>query len=142
MEKGDNPCQTWTRLLIDHSQAFVFRSLQLSSHIISLKAQMVQASASFLKKLSDPRVRSDWFEQFDLALANREERSFDPLVLYSCHLVQRQTKGIFVKAEGFFEIADDDPDMMDLFQHSIPLIGGIFLRTLPAIGPRAGCVAR
>src|SRR5262245_23088065 len=103
---------------------------------------MVQAATSFLKKLRDPRVRSDRFKQFNFALANREKRSFDSLVLYSCHLVQRQTERVFVEAKSFFEIADHDPDMVDLFQHSVPLIRGIFLRTLPVAGPRAGCVAK
>ena len=57
MEKGNDPRQAWTRLLVNHAYALIFRALQLSAHDVGLKTQVVQTSPFFLEKLGElPRV--------------------------------------------------------------------------------------
>src|ERR1043166_4842053 len=82
MNEGDETALgTDPRCLVDQTHALCLKFCQRSLNIIDLNRDVMYSAAAFFEELADRRVVARRFEQLHAALAQRQHRNADLLVL-------------------------------------------------------------
>lgn len=104
---------TGAGILGDQLNAAVTERRKGSSDIVDFQANVVQSPARFGQIAGDATVWRSGGDQFDFAVANRQEGDIDRFAGVVFDTGQLKAERIAPEFEGFADIRDDDGDMID-----------------------------
>ena len=87
---------------------------ELGVDVVGLEAEVVDAFAPLGQELADAALVGERLQQLDLALADLEERRRHVLIEDGLHDLDGKPEHVAPEAVRLLEVADDDPDVMDL----------------------------
>src|SRR6266545_6725193 len=114
MEERHPPGEALPRRLVDQGHALRLEPRQVTRDIDRLEADVVQALATLGEEARDAALLVRRLEQFDLAIARRQECRPHALVRNLGLAQQGQAERAAPEGVGLREALDRDPDMMDL----------------------------
>ena len=113
MDEGDFEAEhAATRPLVDQLGARVREMRQGGADVFDLVCNVVHARAALREEATDGRVIAERAQQLEPALADPNERRFDPLLLDPRAVLEPSAEETLVRVERAVEILDRETDVM------------------------------
>lgn len=123
VEERDHPRDPPSWRLVKERHTPLLQTSELAPDLVGLEAEVMYPLPTALEEAGDTRAGNGWLQKLDLALARREQGDPDSLVRNRSEPGQGKAEAIAIKAQRVFEAPHDNPDVMNLGDHRLVIIG-------------------